>query len=70
MQEGDYDTVTVTGSKVLLRADQRVSILLRGHRRANELYSVAFEVTLETIPHLRAELEKAQAYLSQQAGRA
>ena len=47
-----------------MRPDRRAAILLEGHRHANEPYSIAFEVTLETIAVLRAELAKAEAFLS------
>ena len=70
MQEGDYDTITVTQSKLLTRADRRVAILLKGHRRPNEPYLVAFEVTLEVVGILRAELAKAEQFLSGPVGRA
>lgn len=68
MSESDYDTVTVSRSKILLRPDGRAAILLEGHRRASEPYSVAFEITLETIDVLRAELAKAETFLSTPAG--
>lgn len=70
MPEADFDTVTVTGSKLLMRPDGRAAILLQGHRRANEPYSVAFEVTVETLPLLRQEIAKAEAFLAQRQGRA
>jgi len=70
MREADFDTVTVTRSKTLFRPDGRAAILLEGFRRASEPYSVAFEVTLATIPLLRAELARAEQFLSSGAGTA
>lgn len=69
-QENDYDTVTVTGSKTILRPDGRAAILLRGHRRATEPYSVAFEVNLQAIGALRADLAKAEQFLLARPGNA
>jgi hypothetical protein len=42
--------------------------LLVGHRRANEPYSVALEVTYEMLNILRTEVEKAEKYLSVPTG--
>ena len=68
--EFDYDIVTVTASKLVRRPDMRVAILLTGHRRANEPYSVAFEVTMETLSLLRNEFAKAEVLLSGPGGSA
>jgi hypothetical protein len=68
--EADFDTVTILRSKTLYRPDRRAAILLEGHRRANEPYVVAFEVTLETCAILRAEIAKAEAFLSAKSGTA
>ena len=62
--EENYDTLTVTASHLLRRPDKRIAILLVGHRRAHEPYSVAFEVTLETLALLRNEIAKAEVLLS------
>lgn len=70
VQENDYDTVTVTASKVLLRPDGRAAILLTGHRRPTEPYSVAFEVNLQNLAVLRAEIAKAEQFLLALPGRA
>lgn len=70
MKESDFDTVTVLRSKTLLRPDGRVAILLEGRRRATEPYSVAFEVTLDTIGYLRQEIAKAEMYLRAMPGTA
>jgi len=67
---GDFDTVTVLNSRVLTRADGRAAILLEGERRPNEPYSVAFEVTLETLAILRKEVAKAEKFLSAPTGTA
>jgi len=70
MREADFDTVTVTRSKTLFRPDGRAAILLEGSRPASGPYSVAFEMTLATIPLLRAELDRAEQFLSQRPGTA
>jgi hypothetical protein len=70
MQENDYDTVTVLRSKVLLRPDGRAAILLEGHRRANEPYSVAFEVNLYSLAALRLDIAKAETFLAKSGGTA
>lgn len=70
MRDADYDTVKVLRSKVLFRPDHRAAILLEGHRRANEPYSVAFEVDMQAIGILRTELDRAAAFLSGVAGSA
>jgi hypothetical protein len=66
--EGTYDPVTITVSRLLIRPDRRAAILLVGHRRANEPYSVALEVTYEMLNILRTEVEKAEKYLSVPTG--
>lgn len=66
--EGTYDTVTITTSKLLMCPNRPAAILLTGHRRPNEPYSVAFEVTHEMLSILRTEIEKAERYLSMPTG--
>jgi len=58
------DTVTLTTSQLLTYPDAPPAILLVGHRHANEPYSVALEVTNETLNILRSEVSKAERYLS------
>ena len=65
-QKRELWTFTVTGSQSLGRADGRVAILLVTKERG----PIAFEVTLQTIPLLRAELDRVEAALRQQAGTA
>lgn len=70
MTESDFDTIIVQRSKLLMRPDGRAAILLEGQGRANKPYSVAFEVNLQNISVLRADLAKAEMFLSAQAGQA
>jgi len=60
------DTMTVTVSRLLTGPHRQVAILLVGHLRGNEPYSVALEVTHEMLSILRTEVQKAESYLSRQ----
>jgi hypothetical protein len=66
MAEFDFPTVTIQGSQALDRADGRAAMVLLTKERG----PIAFEVTLETIPLIRAELDKAEAILLRPVGRA
>ena len=66
--EDMHHAVTITGLRLLRLPQQRLAILLVGHRRANERYSEAFEVTHEALNLLRTEVIKAERCLSMPAG--
>ena len=57
-------TFTIKGSQSLARPDGRAAILLETVERG----PIAFEVTLQTIPLLRAELARAEAMLLSTGG--
>jgi hypothetical protein len=65
-QEREIWTFTVTGSQALARPDGRAAILLQTAERG----PIAFEVTLQTIPLIRAELDRVEAALRQPVGNA
>jgi hypothetical protein len=65
-QERELWTFTVTGSQSLARADGRAAILLVTKERG----PIAFEVSLETIPLLRKELDVLESALRRTAGNA
>jgi hypothetical protein len=66
MSENALRTVTVKGSRVVARADNRVAIMLDFVETA----PIALEVTLQTIAILQSELAKAETILRSQTGKA
>lgn len=66
--EETLDAVTITGSSLLTPPKHRLAILFVGHRGADEPFSVAFEVTHETLNLLRTEVKKAEQFLSMPSG--
>ena len=61
----DIPTVTVLQSHTVARPDGRAAIVLMTTSGA-----IAFEVTLETIPILRREIDLAEKMLRQKSGHA
>lgn len=66
MSEETYLTVTVTGSKILRRADGSTAILFRFEKGP----PIAFAVDLQNLAQLRVEIAKAEQFLNQAAGAA
>jgi hypothetical protein len=66
MAYDEIPTIKIQSSQAVARADGRVAIVLVGQG----VGPIAFEVTLETIPLLRAEISKAEQALRQHTGNA
>lgn len=66
MAERDIRTVTVIGSNTVARPDGRAAIVLETLQEG----AIAFEVTLQTIPQLRQEIDAAERILRSPIGRA